>query len=76
MSSSTAWRLAAYGNSITDIAKAPAPGRDGQLGYHEFLSMWNPLNKQGNKGGQLDPNSDAYARIGDVVDKAYYGGIP
>jgi hypothetical protein len=70
-------RLAAggYGNSITDIAKAPAPGRDGQLGYHEF-SMWNPLNKQGNKGGQLDPNSDTYARIGDVVDKAYYGGIP
>ena len=64
-----------YGNSISDIAKAPAPGLAGQQGFHEF-SMWNPLNKQGNKGGQLDPNSDAYARIGDVVDKAYYGGIP
>jgi hypothetical protein len=69
-------RLAAggYGDSITDIAKAPAPGRDGQLGYHEF-SMWNPPNKQGNKGGQIDPSSDVYAKIADVVDKAYYGGI-
>jgi spore germination cell wall hydrolase CwlJ-like protein len=70
-------RLAAggYGNSITDIAKAPAAGVNPALGYHEF-SMWNPPNKQGNKGANLDPNSDAYARIGDVVDKAYYGGIP
>ena len=64
-----------YGDSITDIAKAPAPGRDGQLGYHEF-SMWNPASKQGNKGGQIDPTSDTYAKIADVVDKAYYGGIP
>ena len=38
--------------------------------------MWNPASKQGNKGGQIDPTSDTYAKIADVVDKAYYGGIP
>ncbi len=71
-------RLAAggYGNSITDIVKAPVPDpRDAARGYHEF-SMWNPPGKEGNKGGQLDPNSDVYAKIGDVVDRAYYGGSP
>lgn len=70
-------RLAAggYGDSISDIVKAPAAGVNPARGYHEF-STWNPPSLGGNKGGALDPQSPDYARIGDIVDKAYYGGIP
>ena len=71
-------RLAAggYGDSITDIVKAPAAGVNPARGYKEF-SMWNvPPAKGGNQGASIDPASDAYAKIGDVVDQAYYGGIP
>jgi hypothetical protein len=70
-------RLAAggYGDSISDIVKAPAAGVNPARGYHEF-STWNPPSLGGNKGGALDPQSPDYARIGDIVDKAYYGGTP
>jgi len=66
-----------YGDTISDIVKAPAAGVNPKLGYHEF-SPWNTGSaSEGQPAAQrLDPNSDAYARIGNVVDKAYYGLIP
>ena len=64
-----------YGNSIGDIVKAPAPGRAGQQGYHEF-SMWNPPSKQGNRGGSLAQTDPLYDKIGNVVDQVYQGRIP
>ena len=72
-----------YGNSITDIVKAPAAGVNPKLGYHEF-SPWNTGSaKEGNPVAQNlspdDPNpvlAKAYRNIGDIVDKAYNGLIP
>ena len=64
-----------YGNSISDIVKAPQAGRNGQLGYHEF-SMWNPPSKQGNTGGMITPQDPIYTKIGNVVDQVYQGKTP
>ena len=68
------FNVSGYGDSITDMAKAPAPGRDGQLGYHEF-SMWNPASKQGCVGRQINPTSETYAEIADVVDRSTTAGF-
>jgi len=78
-------RLAAggYGNSITDIVKAPAAGVNPARGFHEF-SPWNaPGVPESNPVAQNlspdDPNqvlAKAYRNIGDIVDKVYSGLIP
>ena len=78
-------RLAAggYGDSITDIVKAPAAGVDPARGFHEF-SPWNaPGVPESNPTAQNlspdDPNpvlAKAYRNIGDIVDKVYSGLIP
>ena len=72
-----------YGNSITDIVKAPAAGVNPARGFHEF-SPWNaPGVPESNPTAQNlspdDPNpllAKAYRNIGDIVDKAYNGLIP
>lgn len=65
-----------YGNTITDIVKAPVPGKDGQRGYHEF-TPWNDPSKQGSATMQnLSPNSSIYKSIGGIVDQVYNGQIP
>ena len=66
-----------YGNSITDIVKAPAAGVNPALGYHEF-SPWNTGGaSEGQPAAQnLSPKNPGYATIGSIVDKAWNGLIP
>jgi hypothetical protein len=63
-----------YGDSIHDVVTAPIkPGSQ----YHEF-SVWNPPGTRESSATthSLSPNDPSYARIGDIVDKAYSGLIP
>jgi conjugal transfer mating pair stabilization protein TraG len=64
-----------YGEGIQGVVQAPAEGRAGQQGYHQF-SMWNAPGKGGNRQGGINPNSPDYARIGAIVDQVYNGMIP
>jgi hypothetical protein len=76
-------RLAAGGysgdapNTIANIVTAPAVGVNPARGFKEF-SPWNaPGVPESNPTAQhLDPDDPRYLKIADVVDKAYYGGIP
>ena len=73
-----------YGDTLSDIVKAPVPGAaDARRGYHEF-SPWNPpgvpesnMVAQHLSGDSADPRlRKAYADIGGVVDKSWNGLIP
>lgn len=70
-------RVGGYGDGISGVVHAPAAGVNPKLGYHEF-SPWNTGRaKEGNPTAQnLSPSNPAYAKIGDIVDKAYSGLIP
>ena len=72
-----------YGDTLSDIVKAPAAGVNPSKGYHEF-SPWNPpgvpesnMVAQNLSPSNADPRlRKAYADIGGIVDKSWNNLIP